>query len=161
MFTLLGDVHCQTTITGWIPRELVLSVNNAKNYEMKFNIQTFDIDNKMVICPCACEGKVAKEIYDNYRKFDMITVWGQPKHVYLPSTQKITNYTKVLSYSMITQFKTGKTLPELNEEDTNAMQYIVMAAQKYLAEKKSTPSEEEVRRWVDYWEKRYGTNKKN
>ena len=156
MFTLLGDLHCQTTINGWIPHKLVLAVNNAGTYQMKFNIQTFDKDGKMVVCPCVCEGTVAKEIYETYRKQDMISVWGQPKHTYVGSVKQVITYTKILSYSMITQFPVGLTLPELNEEDTNAMQYIEAVAHKYLAEKKAKPSDEEVKSWVDYWEKKYG-----
>lgn len=149
----------QTTVVGWIPHELQLTANASGEYQMKFNIQSYDVDGNMVIVPCICEGEVAKNIERDYRKMSFISIWGQPKHVYKgfnKSNSRISNYTKVLSYSMIYDFPLEVAPPPLSNEKKETLLWIEQVAYKYLSEKETKPTEDEIKYWVDYFKKKYG-----
>jgi len=153
--TFIGAVINSCNITGWIPKKLVLSTGKDKQYRMIFTIQTYDIDNKLCYLDCMCEGEVANAIYNQYNQYDVITVWGQLKHTYMPHSdyKRTTIRVKVLDFTLPVDFKIGMHEPILNEETDSMLNFVTNKAFEYYNEKQSHPTEEDIKYWVDYWEK--------
>lgn len=149
MFTILGNIHQDVRINGWIPHDLVISVNNAGKYEMRFNIQTYNIQGKLTVIPCVCEEEEAKKIYDDYRKLSYITVWGQLHSVYYPSTKEIRLYVKILSHTTPYNFNFNVNDPQFNDEKEKEFQELIAYAYDYLEANKTKPSPEQIAYWYE------------
>jgi outer membrane phospholipase A len=151
--SFIGAVNQGCHIIGWIPNKLVISVDTNEKYIMKFTIQTYDVSNKLCLIDCICDGEIAKAIYDQYRKYDVIMIWGQLHHTYVPTSnyKRTTIRVKVLDFTLPIAFKIGMNEPQLDEETTSMISYVQNEAFEYYNKKKSTPTKEEIKYWVDRW----------
>jgi len=140
---------------GWLPNKLVLSVNpRTKRYESKFTLQTYNVENKLTIVHCVCEGEVAKQIVEQYKKFDIIIVFGQIQHFYNPMTRVTTNRIKVLGFVLPVLFKNNMDQPIISDEAEDMLRYVQKKAFEYYSKKQATPSDKEIKYWVDIYKKR-------
>ena len=148
MNMLLGKVHMSVNIIGIIEQELELHVGATGNYYMYFLIKSYDIKGVIVLIPCEVDGEEAKNLYDDYRKKDIIVLWGQFHHNYNPQrSQRTTLLVKVLSHSMFYDFPIQAGQPQVAKEKQELMDEIVPFVYEYVCEHRSKPSKEEI----DFW----------
>ena len=63
-----GQISNLTIVVGWLPHDLVLSVNSVDEYLMRFNVQSYDNENALTVIPCIVEKEMAKTLYEEYQK---------------------------------------------------------------------------------------------
>ncbi len=119
---------------------------------MNFTIQTYNTHNTLCLIDCICEGTVAKKIYDQYRKLDIIMIFGQLIHTYNPTANKrALMRVEVLDFTLPISYKIGANVPDVNQETKEMLDYVQKKAFEYFSEHNAQPSDEEIEYWVKRW----------
>ena len=157
-----GEIANGVWLNGWIPHDLVLSVNGANEYQMRFNVQTHNIDGLLSVIPCICEKEMAKSIYEQYRKMDHISVFGQLHTVYNPAlpSGRISLSVKVLSYTILQQSNSFATNPEFDTEKQEFIELVMRKAAKIYDDTRQKPTDDEIKYWTEYFRNAYKSKKK-
>jgi len=143
----LGHLHQLVIVSGYVPHDLKLVTDSNGNYQMKFNIRSFDNDGFATLLPCVAYGTIAKNIHDQLTNRDSVVIWGQLKTKYDFRVRDTYTTIKVLSYSITvsTDFyaRDGVLTKEKKE-------YLEWALRKF-DENAPKPTDEEITYWREYW----------
>ena len=145
-----GNISNLSIVVGWLPHDLVLSVNSYDEYIMKFNVQSYDQENALTIIPCIVDKELAKTLYNEYQKMDTVVLWGELKHTYnrnLPRSVQVYLQFKVLGYSLVSDFITGVNDPDLSKEKCEFLKEMSDIYDNNVG----TPTLEEKEYWKNYW----------
>jgi hypothetical protein len=145
-----GNISQMSIIVGWLPHDLVLSVNSRDEYLMRFNVQTYDQENALSIIPCIVEKEMAKTLYNEYQQMDTVVLWGELKHTYHPKLPRaLQTYLqfKVLGYSLVSDFINGVHDPEVSKEKREYLKEMSDIYDNNIGK----PTMQEKKYWKDYW----------
>lgn len=156
MITLpLGQMSQYASISGWIPQEIILTANkNIKTWETRFNVRTYNIDGRLTLIPCICEGEIAKGIAESYRKNDFIQLFGQLQHTYypeLPNYAKVNLRVKILSYTILATLNAVVTEPDIEESKKIFLESVIARANLAYEKNRDQPTDEEIQVWVEHF----------
>lgn len=152
MLLQLGDMQQMVVLVGYVPHDLKYVVNTQGNYQMKFNIRTFDSDGMPVLVQCMAFKETALRIYDQFEKNDSIVIWGEIKHRYLRKCNDTTNYVKVRSFSIVSEIDLMAKDGTLKEEK----QIFLEKCARKFDDNAPEPTDEEIKNWRKVYKKKYG-----
>ena len=150
----LGNLNQMVVVVGYIPHELTLTTNEQGNYQMKFNIRTFDDENVACLLPCIATGKMAKNLYEEFEEKDTIVIWGQLRHTYSAKFRDSIMTIKVVSYSIVVDLGEFLYEPSLSVEKKTFLKEMSDLFDKSAPE----PTEDEVKFWREHWKEWNRTN---
>jgi len=145
-----GQISNLSIVVGWLPHDLVLSVNRYDDYLMKFNVQSYDQENALTVIPCIVEKELAKTLYEQYQKMDTVVLWGELKSSYnpkLPRSVHVYMRFKVLGYTIVSDFINGVHDPDISVEKHEFLKEM----SNIFDENAGTPTFEEKEYWKKYW----------
>jgi len=151
MLLQLGDLQQMVILTGYVPHDLKYIINGNGDYQMKFNLRTFDSDGMPVLVQCMAYGDIAIKIVDQFEKNDSIVIWGEIKHRYLRKCNDTTNYVKVRAYSIVSEIDLVAKDGTLKEEKQLFLEKCALKFDKNVPE----PTDEEVKEWREIYRKKY------
>jgi hypothetical protein len=143
----LGNLSQMTMVVGYIPHELTLVTNEQGNYQMKFNIRTFDDENISRLLPCIAFEKMAKNLYDEFEEKDTIVIWGQLIHTYSAKFRDSIMTIKVISYSIVVDLGEFLFEPSLSQEKKAFLKEM----SDLFDNQAPAPTEDEILFWREHW----------
>ncbi len=146
----IGKLSQITMVVGWIPHELMIVTNEQGNWQMKFNVRTYDDEDTPVLIPCIAFDEMAKNLYDEFEKNDSLVIWGQIIHQYSEKSKQTYMMLKVKSYSIIVNVGDFLFEPSLSVEK----QTFLRKAAELFDNNAPLPSDEEVKYWREHWQDR-------
>ena len=143
----LGHLHQLVIISGYIPHDLKLVVDSGGQYQMKFNMRTFDNEGFATLLPCIAYGDMAKNIYDQLTNKDSVVIWGQLKTKFNTQVRDTYMTIKVLSYSITAATNLYANDGVLTKEKQEFVEWCL----REFDNNATKPSKEEIAYWRQYW----------
>ena len=143
----LGNLNQMVMVVGYIPHELMLVTNEQGDYQMKFNIRTFDDENVSCLLPCIATKEIAKNLYDEFEEKDTLVIWGQLRHTYSAKFRDSIMTIKVISYSIVVDLGEFLFEPSLSQEKKT---FLKEMSDRFDAQAPA-PTEDEILFWREHW----------